>query len=83
LSALAARKAPTKQNALLLIDLAHTHVQRGDQDEGCRLLGEAYAVAAAKRSEKVARRVLEVRRGLNPRAAATRQLDQQLLASWL
>jgi hypothetical protein len=39
LSALAARKAPTKQNALLLIDLAHTHVQRGDQDEGCRLLG--------------------------------------------
>jgi hypothetical protein len=83
LSALSARTAPTKQNALLLVDLAHAHVQRGDQEEGCRLLGEAYAVAVAKRSERVARRVLEVRRDLSPRAAATRQLDQQLLASWL
>ena len=80
-AALAARPAPTKQRALLLADLAAA--DRQDTEEAARLLGESYSIAAAKKSEKVARRVLAVRRHLDPRAAAVRQLDQQLLVTWL
>jgi hypothetical protein len=47
------------------------------------LLGEAYSIAVVKKSEKVARRVLAVRRWLDPKANAVRQLDQQLLTGWL
>jgi len=81
-AALGAWPAPTKQRAVLLVDLAATH-SRGDTNEAARLLGEAYSIAVAKKSEKVARRVLAVRRWLDPKANAVRQLDQQLLTGWL
>jgi hypothetical protein len=71
----------SKQRALLLVDVAAA--KRGDVDEAARLLGEAYSIATSKRSEKTARRVLAVRRLLDPKATSVRQLDQQLLAGWL
>ena len=82
ITALAARTAPTKERAVLLVHLAATYA-RADTNEAARLLGEAYSIAAAKKSEKVARRVLAVRRRLDPKANAVRQLDQQLLTGWL
>jgi hypothetical protein len=48
-----------------------------------RLSGEAHSIAVAKRSEKIAARVVAVRRRLDSRAAAVRQLDQQLRTGWL
>lgn len=80
--ALAARPAPSKQRAALLVDLAASYAGR-DTDQAARLLGEAHAIAVAKKSEKTTRRVMGVRRLLDPRAASVRQLDQQLLTTWL
>lgn len=48
-----------------------------------QLIRSAGGIAVAKKSETIARRVLAVRRWLDPKANAVQQLDQQLLTGWL
>jgi tetratricopeptide (TPR) repeat protein len=82
---LADRPAATKQNALLLVDLGAAYTAQREVEEGCARLGQALQIAADKESERVRRRVLDVRRTLDPWRStdAVRRLDRQLAAAWL
>jgi hypothetical protein len=80
-----ARPAPTKQTALVLADLGAAYVQQRAIDEACQQLRQALGIAVDKDSEKVRRRILDVRRSLDPwrNTDPVRALDRQLQAAWL
>jgi tetratricopeptide (TPR) repeat protein len=79
------RSAATKQKALVLADLGAAYAQQRAIDEACQQLRQALGIAIDKDSEKARRRVLDVRRTLDPwrNTEPVRALDRQLLTAWL
>jgi tetratricopeptide (TPR) repeat protein len=63
-----------------LVDLATLHLQQGEVDAACDVLGRAYRLARDTQSTKNQRRIIVVRRHLRPwnATAAVRNLDELL-----
>jgi hypothetical protein len=71
----------SKQQGLLVCDLATSYLFAGEVEEACRLAAAALAIGRARRSPRVVRRVRDFRARLDPRryGECVRQLDEQLL----
>jgi hypothetical protein len=69
-----------KYRALVLGDLAMSHLPTGEVEESVRLTGEAFDIGARLGSYRVLQRVREVRSCLNPYrdVAAVRNLDERM-----
>jgi tetratricopeptide (TPR) repeat protein len=63
-----------------LVDLATLHLQQGEVEETCNVLGQAFRLARETHSTKNQRRIIVVRRHLRPwnATAAVRDLDELL-----
>ncbi len=72
---------PSKWRALALADLSESYMLKEEIEESCRLAGEAFTIGVELRSNRVVKRVGEVRRELAPwkGAQTVRELEERMV----